>query len=171
MVLKDKRSYRLDEQGGFLVVTALEASYCPTCQTLLTVRSARERVYWKGDTDCEKKILLIRRLYCEQCDCIHHELPDCVVPYKRYSADIIGNIANGQAFKDAPCPEGTARRLKAWWEAIKPYFMNILLTLIFRFGVSYGKPPAFRETVRAVANSNNWIFAWQVCTRSAMRPG
>jgi hypothetical protein len=171
MVLKDSNSYRLDEQGGFLVVIALEASHCPTCQTQLLMRSTRERVCWEGDTDNEKRKLLIRRLYCERCDCIHHELPDCLVPYKRYSANVIVNIIEGQPPKTAPCPDGTVRRLKAWWDAVSPYFLNILLTLVSRFGVSYGNPPAFKETVRAVANSNSWVFAWQICTCSATRPG
>ena len=170
MVLKSKESYRLDEQqGGFFIVVALEASYCPTCQTILLMRATRERVCWKGDA--EKIILIIRRLYCETCNCIHHELPDKVVPFKRYSASVIEKIAHGQAIKDAPCSEGTARRLRCWWKSVKPYFLYILTTLIARYGVSFDKPPAFKETVRAVANSNNWIFAHQVCTRSESRPG
>ena len=32
---------------------------------------------------------VIRRLYCEKCECIYHELPNCLVPYKRYSTDVI----------------------------------------------------------------------------------
>ncbi|WP_267459278.1 DUF6431 domain-containing protein [Brevibacillus composti] len=32
----------------------------------------------------EVRLLVIRRLRCSQCQKIHHELPDCVVPYKRY---------------------------------------------------------------------------------------
>jgi hypothetical protein len=42
-------------------------------------------------------------------------------------------------------------------------------TLTQRLNVSFGKPPAFKEIVRAAANSNNWIFAHQVCTRSVSR--
>jgi hypothetical protein len=33
--------------------------------------------------------------------------------------------------------------------------------------VSFGKPPAFKEIVQAAASSSNWIFAHQLCTRSA----
>ena len=165
------QSYRLDEQGGFLVVIALEASCCPLCQTPLLMRSTRERVYWEGDTEAEKNILIIRRLYCEKCGRIHHELPDCVVPYKRYSANVIENIANGQPAKNAPCPDSTVRRLRRWWTTVKPYFLHILVTLAAKFGVSFGGPPAFKESVRAAANSNNWIFAHQLCTCSEARPG
>ena len=33
--------------------------------------------------------LIIRRLRCRKCGRIHHELPDSIVPYKRYDADAI----------------------------------------------------------------------------------
>jgi len=151
MLLKAKDSYRLDEEGGIFVVIVLDTSHCPICQSVLSMRATRQRVWWKGEED--KEILLIRRLYCDKCERIHHELPDCLVPYKRYGADIIENIANGQAAEDAPCPEGAVRRLREWWAAVKLYFLHILLTLTEKFGVSFGSPPAFRETVRAVANS------------------
>jgi hypothetical protein len=149
----------------------LEISHCPTCQTILTVRGTRERKIRKRED--EKQILIIRRLYCNKCDRLHHELPDCIVPYKRYGAEAIESIINGEEAAKLPaqriCGENTMRRIKGWWEAVKPYFLNVLLTLVARFGVSYGKPPAFRETVRAVANSNNWVFAHQLCTRSEVR--
>jgi hypothetical protein len=125
-------------------------------------------------------MLVIRRLYCETCKRIHHELPDCVVPYKRYSKEVIENIVYGQAAKDAPCPDETAgspcpaetaRRIRGWWAAVKGYFFQILLTLVEKYGARFGEPPAFKETVRAVANANCWIFAHQLCTRSAVRPG
>jgi hypothetical protein len=45
-----------------------------------------------------------------------------------------------------------------------------MATLTEKFGVSFGKPPAFKEIVRAVANSNNWVFAHQLFTRSESRP-
>ena len=132
------------------------------------VRGTRQRVLYKNDED--RQILVFRRLYCQECKRIHHELPDCIVPYKRYSADVIENIINNQT-EAAPCPDDTVRRIRGWWLAIIAYFLHILETLEIKFAMSFGKPPTFRETVRAAANSNNWIFARQVCTRSAARPG
>jgi hypothetical protein len=167
MVLTAKDSYRLDEQGGFFIVIALDSSHCPVCQTMLLMRAARQRVRWKSEE--EKEILIIRRMHCETCDCIHHELPDCLVPYKRYDAKAIENIVNNK--EGGICPADTAGRIRRWWDAVRPYFLQILLILAEKFGVSFGEPPAFKETVRAAANSNNWIFAHQVCTRSTVRPG
>jgi hypothetical protein len=168
MVVKIKDSYRLEEKGRFFYVQIKEESYCPTCCELLKVRAERERVWWQGEDNADRYVLIIRRLYCEKCEQIHHELPDCVIPYKRYGADVIEDIAT-TSNPTASCPPDTIRRIRAWWEAVKPYFLGILLTLTARFGVSFGSPPAFRETMRAVANSNHWIFAWQLCTRSASR--
>ena len=161
-----------------------ETSYCPICQTILLRRGTRQRIRYKSEED--KDVLIIRRLYCEKCKSIHHELPDCLVPYKRYSADVIENIVSNQVSQasQAPCPSDTARRIRGWWNAVKVYFLHILQTLVEKFGVSFGThasgisstqsegstPPALREIVRAAANSNNWIFAHQVCTRSASRP-
>jgi hypothetical protein len=171
MVLKGKESYRLEVRGGFFIVIALDESYCPVCQSVLSFRATRRRVLWKGDTDTEKDIMIIRRLYCERCKCIHHELPDCVVPFKRYSAEVIENIVTGQTTKEPPCSDCTARRLRAWWKSVKPYFLRIMQALAEKFGTRFGKPPSFREIVRAAANSKNWIFARQVCTCSESRTG
>ena len=168
MVLKVKDSYRLEEKGRFFHVYILDESHCPICQRLLMVRAIRKRVWWKGEDNEDKYVMLIRRLYCEDCRKIHHELPDCLVPYKRYGAEVIENTATA-LMPTASCPPDTMRRIKAWWEAVKPYFLNILLILAEKNGVNFGRPPAFKETVRAVANSNHWIFPWQLCTCSASR--
>ena len=156
--------YRLVEQGDFFYVQSLETSHCPICELILLVRGTRQRGLIISDD--EKQTLVIKRLYCQDCKRIHHELPDCIVPYKRYSADVIENIISDQGVA-APCPADTVRRILRWWAVVIAYFLHILQTLETKLGVSFGKPPAFREIVRAVANSHNWIFAHQVCTRSA----
>ena len=158
-------SYRLENRAVFLFVVAHESSYCPVCQTMLMQRGTRRRVLYKSDS--EKQILIIRRLHCGVCKRIHHELPECIVPYKRYGALPIELIVT-DADEKKICSDNAARRIRKWWEAVKPYFLAILLTLTERFGVSFGMPPAFKEIVRAVANSSNWVFAHQICTRSGV---
>ena len=159
-------NYRLDEtrQSGFLYVLSYESSTCPICREHLIVRETRQRVCWLRDE--AREILIIRRLYCEKCNSIHHELPDCLVPYKRYSAEVIEGVVSGKPNKECGCTDNAARKLRRWWAAVLPYFMSILSTLSEKFGVNFGKPPAFKEMVRATANSNNWIFAHQLFTRS-----
>jgi len=167
MLIKNENSYRLETHGRFCYVVVLDCSYCPVCQTKLLLRATRQRVLYRNED--EKEILLIRRLYCTKCNQIHHELPDCIVPYKRYSAEVIERATKGDARQDT-CSESTAARFRNWWAAVKPYFLHILRTLVSKYDVAFGTPPTFKETVRAVANSNNWIFANQICTRSVLRP-
>ncbi|WP_429472508.1 DUF6431 domain-containing protein [Neobacillus sp. B4I6] len=37
----------------------------------------------------ETRVYNIRRLRCDNCGSIHHELPDFLVPYKRYESNCI----------------------------------------------------------------------------------
>jgi len=113
----------------------------------------------------EKQELFIRRLFCVDCHRIHHELPDCIVPYKRYYAGTIEAIVSGDS-DETPCETGTIRRIKAWWSIMQPYFLNVLKSLSEKFKMTFQAPLAFREIVRAVAGSNNWTFANSICTRS-----
>jgi hypothetical protein len=137
---------------------------------MLMMRGTRERVYYKSEQEKRtRQVLVIRRLYCEKCKRIHHELPDCLVPYKRYGAIPIEKIVTGQG--ENVCGDNTTRRIRAWWKAVKPYFLAVLITLTAKFDVSFGNAPAFREIVRAVANSNNWVFAHEICTRSGATAG
>jgi hypothetical protein len=114
--------------------------------------------------------LQIRRLYCGDCNRIHHELPDCIVPYKRHCAETIEKIVSGKT-DDAPCETETIRRIMTGWSIVLPYFLKILDSLTAKHGARFGDPPAFREIVRAVVNSNNWVFAQAVCTRSDSMSG
>jgi len=113
--------------------------------------------------------LMIKRLLCGKCKRIHHELPDCIVPYKRHCAQTIEDIVNGRT-EGTPCEGGTIQRIGAWWNVMLPYFLNVLKSLAERYGVCVSAPPAFKEIVRAAANSNSWAFTNQVCTRSACVP-
>ena len=64
-----------------------ESAICPICGEVLSVRGRRERKII--DSGGEKVKLVIRRLRCERCKRIHHELPDCIVPYKRHCSETI----------------------------------------------------------------------------------
>jgi len=118
----------------------------------------------------QKMNLMIRRLYCPKCGRIHHEIPDCVVPYKRHCAETIEKIIEGK-IAGASCENRTVRRIQSWWKIVMLYFMNIIKSLAQKHRIEFRGQPAFREMVRAAVNSNNWIFANSICTRSACEPG
>ncbi|WP_302848190.1 DUF6431 domain-containing protein [Paenibacillus naphthalenovorans] len=42
----------------------------------------------------EVKVLSLRRLHCTGCCKIHHELPDFLVPYKRYESTCIEEVVS-----------------------------------------------------------------------------
>ena len=134
---------------------------CPVCGGELLVRSLRKRKMIDGDG--KKITLMIRRLLCEKCKRHHHELPDCIVPYKRHSAGTIEKIISGGEVGEE---SRTARRIAAWWCEVGPYFLNILKSLGEKYKIPHNRAPTFREMVRAVVNRGNWIFAGRICTRS-----
>ena len=133
-----------------------EVSHCPLCGELLYVRGTRLRTV--VDSSGTKLRLIIRRLKCSGCNRIHHELPDCIVPYKRHCAETIESIIIDELDK-APCESRTAQRIVSWWRVMKSYFSNILKSIAKKYEFEYQEPPAFRKIVRAVVNTNNWIFA------------
>ncbi|MCL2034178.1 MAG: DUF6431 domain-containing protein [Oscillospiraceae bacterium] len=108
------------------------------------------------NTTGHKVSLMIRRLYCPKCKRLHHELPDCVVPYKRHCTETIETIIGG--IRDGlPCENRVIRRILAWWNKVQPYYLNIVKSLCEKYGIVLSAVPAFKEIVRAAANSNNWI--------------
>ncbi|MEI3613242.1 DUF6431 domain-containing protein [Pseudogracilibacillus sp. SO30301A] len=56
-----------------------------------------------------KAKLIIRRLYCERCHEIHHELPDVLVPYKRYGVGSMEQVLDDRV-ADVSADESTLRR-------------------------------------------------------------
>lgn len=99
----------------------------------MKVIGSRERTLLANDGS--EKILIIRRLRCKGCGRIHHELPDIVIPYKRYDAQTIENILSGKEehLDDYPCELSTAKRLKLWFYLLRNYFESTLHALRFLF--------------------------------------
>jgi hypothetical protein len=54
--------------------------------------------------------LIIRMLYCKAENKIHHELPDILVPYKRYDAESIEGVLFGEDSNEMAVEESTIYR-------------------------------------------------------------
>jgi hypothetical protein len=65
-------------------VRCVEKVLSPCCGKDLRIIGSRKRKLL--ETTGESKIIVIRRLRCTCCRQIPHELPDCIVPYKRYES-------------------------------------------------------------------------------------
>ena len=74
----------------FFVESSENSHICPVCQGTLHYRDSRPRIRKKeGGT---KEQLMIRRFRCQNCHAYHNELPDCLVPYKHYEAEVIAGV-------------------------------------------------------------------------------
>lgn len=81
------------------------------------------------DEEGIKKILVIRRLLCDSCGKIHHELPDCLVPYKRYASQWIEAVITNQQMCFVAVDESTIQRWRRWFTDLKNYFLDSIIAL------------------------------------------
>lgn len=86
---------------------AYGVSKCPECGGELRYYDTVKRmVKIEGG---EKVYFTLRRFRCLNCRKVHRELPDYIVPYKQYAADIINGVIAGSitpdtiGFEDYPC--------------------------------------------------------------------
>jgi hypothetical protein len=128
--------------------------------------------------------LSLRRLRCGECDRIHHELPDLLVPYKRFDAESIEMVVSGSKNHDVPADNSTLFRWINWFSSFIYYWVGCLnsiallfhqdttpvnltstgsLTGLQRIGRMVGDAPKWLQRMtRSIVNSNLWVH-----TRSA----
>ena len=88
----------------------------------------------------DKVILRVERLRCtnEGCRRIHNALPDCLVPYKHYSSEVISGVLDGiitpdvTEDEDYPC-EATMFRWKHWLMVNRLRIDGYLKSVGYRF--------------------------------------
>lgn len=155
-------------------VRSAERIPCPCCDGELQPVGSRKRVWYKSSGD--RAALIIRRLFCEPCGRIHHELPDLLVPYKRYDAESIEGALSEPERTDIAADESTLFRWKVWFLAFAVYAAGALNSLSLRFQLSVASsstrpssalqslgrfvgdaPGWLSRVVRPIANSNLWI--------------
>ena len=77
----------------FFVKSSENVPRCPCCGGQLIYRDSRLRIrkHEGGDRD----YLSIRRFRCTSCGSLHNELPDLLLPYKHYGAEVISGVIDG----------------------------------------------------------------------------
>ena len=102
-------------EDGLIYIISSEVHICPKCGGELRVKDYRERQGWTKYGDKPKYQL--RRLQCEECGAIHIELPNILLPYKRYNAETIECVLNGE---DWNCVASirTKKRWLGWYDRI-----------------------------------------------------
>jgi len=74
----------------FFVESSENSHICPICQGMLRYRDSRPRICKKEGGTRER--LMIRRFRCQNCHSYYNELPNCLVPYKHYEAEVIADV-------------------------------------------------------------------------------
>ena len=141
-------------------VRSAEIAPCPCCQERLAVIGSRRRVWYKSSG--EKTKLIIRRLCCEMCKKIHHELPDMLVPYKRYDAESIEGVVSEPARSDVAADESTISRWRSWFLAWAVYAAGCLQSISIRLNFPVERPStlhtsALQSLGRFVGRRTGWL--------------
>jgi hypothetical protein len=117
------------------------------------------------DSSGETKVYNIRRLGCVNCGRIHHELPDFLVPYKRYEAECIEKVLTDSLHHDVAADDSTLFRWLNWFTSFVDYWLGCLRSIMLR--TSQGKNPvnlssegslsALQRIGRLVGNAPRWL--------------
>ncbi len=152
-----------------------EQHRCPCCDGALKVIGSRKRGYINELG--ERVVLIIRRLRCKTCKQVHHELPDILVPYKRYSSKSIEAVVTGEEMLSVGADESTISRWRKWFRALANHFLGSLISIAYRYGKSAAEekselpgsllqriwcyvgdgPGWLARVVRPVVNANYWL--------------
>ena len=120
---------------------------------------------------------MIRRLCCSLCSRVHHELPDILVPYKRYGSESIEAVVNEEATLTVAADDSTINRWKQWFLGLANYFASALVSIVICHGLEsaeersdlpqsplqriwqhVGDAPCWlARIVRPVVNANYWV--------------
>ena len=159
IISKYKKERRKD---GKIHILSEEDNVCPLCFGAFQVIGVRDRSLIESTGIIET--LVIRRLRCEDCFKIHHELPDMIIPYKRHCAETIENVIAGDSV-DICCDLVTEYRIKKWWITFYLYFERVKVSLQMKYGANFPLMLTPKKIVRIIANTNLWVH-----TRTAMTP-
>lgn len=120
---------------------------------------------------------MIRRLRCSLCKRVHHELPDILVPYKRYGSESIEAVVSEEDTLTVAADESTIRRWKRWFLELSTYFAGALVSIVICLGAESAEgrfnlpqsslqriwqhvgdaPRWLARTVRPIVNANYWV--------------
>jgi hypothetical protein len=113
----------------------------------------------------ETRVYNIRRLRCDNCKSIHHELPDFLVPYKRYESDCIEMVLANPSNHDIPADESTLYRWNEWFKSFLDYCVGCLISIMLQTKqenipldlMSVSSETALHRLGRLVGNAPRWL--------------
>jgi len=136
-------------------VTGKSESFCPICGGKLKYRDRRKR--YARDTEGHRLVYSLRRLRCQEKSCgkLHTELPDVLIPYKRYTRETFEAVAEfGKP--DIPEEERTHRKMRTWIRYFQNHFDEIHTWILIRLRL----PPRLfynlRDMVMLIVRGGHW---------------
>ncbi|WP_243131344.1 DUF6431 domain-containing protein [Desulfitobacterium sp. LBE] len=142
-------------------IRCAESVPCPCCGEQLVVIGSRERK--SKSSGGQTKVIVIRRLRCIKCRRIHHELPDFLVPYKRYdSASIECVISEASEPSDVAADDATLYRTRVWFNTLLPYLLNCLNAIALQLGEESVEEPSVptRSTHQRIGLYVGYTSGW-----------
>lgn len=146
----------------FFVKSSVTTHTCPVCNEELRYRDSRIRIRKREGGVVDK--LRIRRFYCSKCDAYHNELPDCLVPYKHYDAEVISGVLDGIVCeKDLDSEDfpsvSTMRRWIQWFnenrERMEGYLREVTLKVLDKGEEILYSSVSLLESIRK--SRTNWL--------------
>ncbi len=147
--------YKMEQiSDRFFYIRCREYKVCPRCGCKLYVIGSRKRKYINKDE--ENITLIIRRLKCRNCKRIHHELPDILVPYKRYESSSIGNALTDLDNSIVSAEESTIHRWRKWFTSI---YIRLLIYILSIPAVAGMKSKIYYSLIliHLYTNYPNWL--------------
>ncbi|NLM78384.1 MAG: hypothetical protein GX173_09905 [Ruminococcaceae bacterium] len=123
----------------FFVRSNEQSAFCCNCDYLLEVCGSRRRGYIESSG--ERIVLVIRRLYCQSCKRIHHELPDLLVPYKRYDRESIESVLEETGQAQEAADDSTISRWRRWFSELEQHIYGGLLAACHRLDKNFAESP------------------------------
>lgn len=103
---------------------------------------------------------ILRVMQCKNCRKTHRELPDWIIPYKRCSAEVYADAAQGLGNS---CDGRTNEVIRLWVEWFLDYALHVLSGIrienpeVCPIPDSKLLPERLMYFVRLVVNSGNWV--------------
>lgn len=90
---------------------------CPKCKSNDLKRYDKIKRLVKGEGG-KKRWIDVQRYKCENCNSVHRQLPNIVIPFKHYDMEIIRGVRDGYitpetfGYEDYPCEETMKRWIR-----------------------------------------------------------
>ena len=129
MIIITKFRLEVNKDGKKYVVSQ-EQLPCTICGGHLAFKDYRLRIVRRSSEDAE--FIMIRVLYCVDCNKSHRELPDFLLPYKHYTAQAV-EAANDRKKAECSAEERTVKRWRAWFKRIRTYLAAAIVAALSTF--------------------------------------